>query len=150
MLHLEFKELELFFALLLDSYSFLSMTCAQGSHAGFKLNHSVLHANPIVLLLFDLLFKITLTVFSLELLAHGEGYSTVVERHVGSIRLFDIITYTKEQQTALRLIKCHLADDFIEALGEQLFANGAESCLTCLSLKKFLVKHLSETGDINS
>ena len=150
MFHLEGEELELFLSLFQVNYLLLSMTRLQAGDTALHLNDSVLLTDLLVLLLLDLLLEVFLAVLSLELFTHGKRYSTVVECHIGSIRLFDIITNTKEQKATLGLIECHLTDNFVEALSEQLFTNGAESSLACLSLQKFLVEHLSEASDIDS
>ena len=103
---------------------------------GFKLRNS--------------LVKLGLTMLSLELLLHGKSHRALVQGLVSSDSHSDFITNAQEKQAALRQIKSHLADDFIKALREKLLTNRADATLTSLALHKLLIKHLSESGNVDS
>jgi hypothetical protein len=74
----------------------------------------------------------------------------LVEGLVGGDGHLNLVADTEEENATLGLTESDLADDFIEALGEQFFADGANSGLTGLTFHQFLIEGLTETGNIDS
>ena len=96
-----------------------------------------------MLKLLNSLLKISLTVLSLKLFSHSESYGTLVKGLVSSYSHLDFISHSKQKQTSFWLAKCNLSDDFVKALGEELFSDRADSTLSGLSFHEFLIKHFS-------
>ena len=96
------------------------------------------------------LLKISLSVFGLELLAHGECHRALIKRLVSSNCHLNFVTDSQQQQSSLGLTQSHLPNDLVKALREELFAHRTDSGLPCLPLHQFLVKHLSEPRDIHA
>jgi len=69
---------------------------------------------------------------------------------VGGDGHFDFVTHSQQQNTSLGLSQGHLTDDFIEALREEFFSDGADAALTSLALHQFLIQGLSQTSHIHS
>ena len=69
---------------------------------------------------------------------------------VGGDSHHDLVTNTEEEQSALGQVESDLTDDFIEALGEELLTDGANATLSSLTFHKLLIKHFSQSGDIDS
>ena len=101
------------------------------------------------------------------MLSHGEGNGTrnkkavrierdhyfdlpLVKSLVSGNGHFDLVTDTQEEDTSLWLSQSNLTDDLIETLGEEFFSDGANTALTGLTLHQFLIKSLSEAGNIHS
>ena len=74
----------------------------------------------------------------------------LVESLIGCDSHHDLVTNTKEEQSALGQVESDLTDDLIEALGEELLTDGADATLSGLTLHKLLIKHFSQSGDIDS
>jgi hypothetical protein len=74
----------------------------------------------------------------------------LVEGLIGGDGHLNLVADTEEENATLGLTESDLADDFIEALGEQFFADGADAALTGLTFHQFLVERLAETSDIDS
>ena len=73
----------------------------------------------------------------------------LVEGLVSSNGHLDLVTDSKQEQSTFWLVQSHLADDLIKALREEFLPDWTDTTLTGLTLHKLLVKHLSETGNIN-
>lgn len=69
---------------------------------------------------------------------------------IGSDGHLDFISDSQEEDTALGFSQSNLTDNLIEALGEELFSDRADTALTGLTLHQFLIKSLSEAGNIDS
>jgi len=69
---------------------------------------------------------------------------------IGGNGHLNLVAHAEEKNTTLGLTKSHLTDDFIEALAEKFFTNGANAALTGLTFHQFLVESLTETGNIDS
>ena len=65
--------------------------------------------------------------FSLELLAHGKSHTGLIEGLVGGNCHLDFVTDSEQKETALGLRQGYLSDNFIEALGEKLFADWTDA-----------------------
>ena len=89
------------------------------------------------------LFQVSLAVLSLKLLSHGKGDRALVKGLVSSYSHLDFISHSKQKQTSFWLAKCNLSDDFVKALGEELFSDRADSTLSGLSFHEFLIEHFS-------
>ena len=77
-------------------------------------------------------------------------YLPLIERLVGSDGHHDLVANAEEKKSALGQVQGDLADDLIEALGEELLTDGADATLSSLTLHKLLIKHFSQSGDIDS
>ena len=74
----------------------------------------------------------------------------LVESLVGGDSHHDLVTNTEEEQSALGQVQSNLADDLIEALGEEFLTDRANATLSGLTLHKLLIKHFSKSSDIDS
>lgn len=74
----------------------------------------------------------------------------LVEGLIGGDGHLNLVADTEEENATLGLTESDLADDFIEALAEQFFADGANSALTGLTFHQFLIESLTETSNIDS
>jgi len=147
---LVFQELELFLTLLVFNFFAFGIALLNSLDLGFEFDDLVLLLGLSGLEVGDSLLEIGFTVLSLELLAHGEGDGTLVESLVGGDSHLDFISDSQEEDTTLGLSQSNLTDNLIEALGEELFSDGADTALTGLTLHQFLIESLSETRNINS
>jgi len=86
----------------------------------------------------------------LQLLPHGESHTALVEGLVSGDGHLDLVAHSEQEKSTFWFTQGNLADDLVEALGEELFSHGANSAFTRLALHQFLVKHFSELGNINS
>lgn len=147
---LVFQEFELLLTLLVFNFFAFGIALLDGLDFGLELNDLVFLFGLSGFEVGDSLLEIGFTVFGLELLAHGEGDGTLVESLVGSDSHLDFISDSQEEDTTLGLSQSDLTDNFIKALGEELFSDGTDTALTSLTLHQFLIESLSESGDINS
>jgi len=147
---LVFQEFELLLTLLVFNFFAFGIALLDGLDLGFELNDLVFLFGLSGLEVGDSLLEISFAVFSLELLAHGEGDGTLVESLVSGDSHLDFISDSQEEDTTLGLSQSNLTDNLIEALREELFSDGADTALTGLTLHQFLIESLSETGNINS
>ena len=86
----------------------------------------------------------------LQLLSHREGHRALVECLVSGDGHHDFVTDTEEKQTTLWQVQRHLTNDLIKALGEELLTDWADATLPSLTLHKLLVKHFTQSRDIDS
>ena len=99
---------------------------------------------------FNLLFNVSLSVLSLQLLLHCKSDRALVQSLVCCNSHLNLISNSKEKKSTLWQIQSNLTNDFIETLSKELLSNWADSTLTSLSLHEFLVKHLSKSCYIDS
>ena len=74
----------------------------------------------------------------------------MIEGLVGLNVRVDVALDTQEKETAFRHVESNLTDDLLKTLLEELLTHRADTLFTSLPLHKFLVKHFSQTGHINS
>lgn len=86
----------------------------------------------------------------LELLAHGKCYGRLVEGLICGDGHHDFIADAEQEQAAFWQIQSHLTNDFVEALTEEFFTNGADATFPGLALHQLLIEHLSEACNVNS
>jgi len=147
---LVFQEFELLLTLLVFNFFAFGIALLDGLDLGFELNDLVFLFGLSGFQVGDSLFEVSFAVFGLELLAHGESDGTLVESLVSGDSHLDFISDSQEEDTTLGLSQSNLTDNLIEALGEELFSDGADTALTGLTLHQFLIESLSETRNINS
>lgn len=140
-----------FFLSLLGLYFFpLQVTLFNCVDLCFQLNNfKVLSLAP-CLKLFNAVVQVCLTMLGLNLFTHGKGNTRLVESLVSSDRHFNFVTDSQQQQTSLGLSQRYLSNNFIKALRKEFFPDWTDSAFTCLALHQFLVKHFSQTGNVNT
>ena len=84
--------------------------------------------------LLDLDEDLGFVLFSLESLAHSVRDRTFVQGLVGLYGHFYLVSNSDQEETTLGTVDGNLPYDFVKTLGVQLFSNGTDACLTCLSL----------------
>jgi hypothetical protein len=144
------EELELLDALLLLNFLSLAVALLNGFDLRLELDDLILELGLLGLELLDFALEIGLAMLSLELLSHGESDRALIEGLVSGDGHLDLIADSQEEEATLGLVEGHLSDDLVEALAEELFTNGADSGLSCLSLHQLLIEELSKASDINS
>jgi len=97
----------------------------------------------------DVLLHLIFALLSHESFAHAIGDRALIESLVGLDGHLDLITHTHEQETALSAVNGDLADELIEALGEELFAEGADACLASLRALKLLIELILQIDHID-
>ena len=101
------------------------------------------------LIITDVLLHLALALLSHESLAHAIGDRALIESLVGLNGHLDLISHTHEQETALSAVNGDLTDELIEALGEELFAEGADTRLASLSTLKLLIEPILQIDYID-
>ena len=62
----------------------------------------------------------------------------------------NLIANTEENEASLGQVESDLTNNLIKALREEFFTDGADAALSSLAFHQLLVKHLSESRDIDS
>ena len=68
-----------------------------------------------------------------ECLTNAVRDATLVKRLVGCDGHASLVPNTEQQQTSLGTVDGDLSNQLIETLGVELFADGTNTCLTCLT-----------------
>jgi len=133
-------------------FNFLSLTVSllNSFNLWLKFNYFVFQLCLFGFKFFNFLLKISLSMFSLKLLAHSECNWALVQCLICSNSHFNFVAHSEKKKTTLRLVESHLSNDLIETLGEKLLSYRAYTGLTGLTLHKFLIEHFSQTRYINS
>ena len=127
MVPLECEEFQLLLSLFLVDFSTLRNPLLDRLNARLELENLVLLAGALSFLGLNNRFEVSLTMFSLLLLAHGEGDGALVEGLIGLAGHLDIVTNPQQQQATLWLVQGNLTDQFVEAFAEELLAHWADS-----------------------
>lgn len=150
MIALVVEELELISALLLFVFASLTGPCLNSLNLALELDHFVLLFLLLGFQLLNLFLQVRLAVLRLQLLPHGESHRRLVQGLVRCNGHFDLISYSQEEQTALRQIQRHLTNDLVKALREEFLSDWADAALSGLALHKFLIEHLTQSCNVNS
>ena len=94
------------------------------------------------------LFRLVL--FSLHGLAHTVGNRALVKGLVGLDGHLDLVTHTHQKETTLRTLDRDLADQLVEALGVELFTDGADASLASLAGLETLVQIVLEVDNVHT
>ena len=144
------EELELLDALLLLNLLPLAVALLDGLDLGLELDDLILELGLLGLEFFDFALEVGLAVLGLQLRPHGESDRALVQGLVSGDGHLDLIADSQEEEATLGLVKGHLSDDLVEALREELLADGADATLAGLTLHKLLIELLTEACDINT
>ena len=144
------EELELLNALLLFNFLSLAVALLDGFDLRLELDDLILELGLLGFELLDFALEVGLAVLSLELLSHGKSDRALIEGLVSGDGHLDLITDSQEEEATLGLVEGHLSDDLVEALREELLADGADATFTGLTLHKLLIELLTEACNINT
>ena len=97
----------------------------------------------------DVRLHLALALLSHQCLAHAIGYRALIESLVGLDGHLDLITHSHQQETTLSAVNGNLADELIEALREELFAERADACLASLRALKLLIEVILQVDHID-
>lgn len=147
---LVFQELELVFALSLLLFPAKSILRFNILLACLQFSNLVFVLRTFNLQFFHCLDQLRHTMLGLKLFTHGEVNWSVVEGLVSANSIAALVANTEQKESTLWLSKSYLTNDLIEALGEKILSNWANTGLTGLSLFEAGVKSFSQTRNIDS
>ena len=127
MVTLESQELQFFHALFLIDFSTLNNTLLGSLDALLNHNDLILLADAFILLRLNHLLKVSLSMLCLLLFTHSESHGALIECLVGLSRRLDIIPDAEQKETAFRLVKRYLSNEFIKALSEKFLTYRADA-----------------------
>ena len=116
MLFLVLQELDLLFPLFLLNISPLFVALINGFDLGLEFFDLVVKLGLPFFQLNNPLLQLSLALLSLQLFAHTECDSTLVQSLISGDGHLDLITYSQQQQSSFRFVDGHLSDDLVEAL----------------------------------
>ena len=150
MLLLVFQEFDFLFAFLGFNVSALFVSLLNSFNLGLEFGHFILELSLLVFELLNSFLQLRLSMFGLQLFSHSECYRALVEGLIGGNSHFNFISHSEQKKASLWLAQSNLTDDFIETLRKQFFSDRANAALSSLAFHQLLVKHLSESGDVDS
>ena len=126
----------------------LVVVLLRGLNVLFNLATLVLQFTHFSLQLSDVLLLIKLALFSNEGFLNAVSDGAVIERLVAVLHHAHFVSHTHKQVATLGTVEGNLANDFVEALRVDFFADGADAAVSRLELRDAFVQVSSQVGHV--